>query len=520
MTIIRNTVLLPSIQYIVKHLDNEPLNSIIDSIDKLSESCVILEVQKIFSSVKEWFNTFQNSREEAQKALENMIYNPVQCQQCFNCYNCFQIFLIELYERYYDNRFDELKYKLKNNNYYVFNRLPENIYRQLDSRVKVGEYYWERCKEQAHTRSLINKLVVLKGMSSSTPAILNGAFETQAYHGGGLYLNWGGFGIAIDPGYHFVENMHRSGLNILDIDAVIVTHEHIDHTNDIRILDDLNYSLQEYLEKENNNHIIKWYLDSVTYDLVKTLQQRGSGFSKRTNKVYKIDPKKCNLTWEKDGGEIIKHCCEPICENGIPLYHQSNCDIIIKVASTIHEKDILNSSHDTTSYLSHTFAIVFELKDDYTRRKIFYSSDTRYTKKLGDFAANSDVVVANISSIYENDLLRIKLKNTHLGYMGCFKLLEKMKKAPPALFLLSEFWNAKADIRYDVAKYLKEEILRLDKQIFTSTKIIPAEIGMQVDLRLLEVQCTVCGKFTKDYIIVRSDNQYSEIKCICRDCFY
>lgn len=517
MAVIRDTVLLPGFQYIIKQLDREPTDSVINSIDKLLEGCVIPEVKHIFTSIRDWFSKYQNNKEDAQKSLEHMIDNPKQCRQCFNCYNCFQIFLIELYERYYDNRFDELKNKLKNNNYYVFNRLPENIYRQLDTRVKVGEYYWERCKEQTRTKAFVNKLVVLKGMSSSTPAILNGAFDTQAYHGGGLYINWDGYGIAIDPGYHFVENMHRSGLNILDINAVIVTHEHIDHTNDIRILDDLNFSLSGYLKEENEQHIIKWYLDSVTYDLVKTLQKRGSGFSKCTSEVYKIVPESREIIREQGVGEEIRECFS---ENGIQLYHKDNCSIIMKVEPTFHEKDESVSTKDVICYLPHTFATVFEVTDDLVDRKIFYSSDTRYQKELSDIAVNSDVVIANISSIYENDLLRLKLKNTHLGYMGCFKLLEALKGNPPALFLLSEFWNAKADIRFDVARYLKEEILRLDKEAFTGTKIIPAEIGMQADLRSLAIQCTVCGKFTNDYIIIRPEDQYSEIKCICRDCCY
>lgn len=520
MAIIRDTVLLPGFQYIIRQLDCESSDGVINSIDKLLKGCDIPEVKQIFTNVRNWFATFQNNEEDARNSLERMIHDPGQCNQCFHCYHCFQVFLIEIYERYYDNSFNELKHELKNNNYYVLKRLPENLYRQLDTRVKVGEYYWERCKEQSRAKSFVNKLVVLKGMSSSTPAILNGAFDARAYHGGGLYVNWNGYGIAIDPGYHFVENMHRSGLNILDIDAVIVTHEHIDHTNDIRILDDLNFSLSEYLKEENEQHIIKWYLDSVTYDLVKTLQRHGSGFHKCTSEVYKIVPENRNIIWEKDVGEVIQQCCESFREHGIQLYQKEDCGIIMRVESTSHEKNEIASTKETICYLTHTFAIAIELTDNLYHKKIFYSSDTRYREEFSDIAADSDVVIANISSIYEDDLLRLKLKETHLGYMGCFKLLEALRNNPPALFLLSEFWNAKADIRFDVARYLKEEILCLDKKAFAKTKVIPAEIGMQVDLKFLEMQCTVCRKFTNDYIIIRPTEQYGEIKCICSDCSY
>ena len=80
---------------------------------------------------------------------------------------------------------------------------------------------------------------MLKGMSSSTPAMLNNIFDTNDYVGGGFYLNWNGYGVAIDPGYSFVHNLHHYGLSVLDVQAVIITHEHIDHNNDMRLLDDL-----------------------------------------------------------------------------------------------------------------------------------------------------------------------------------------------------------------------------------------------------------------------------------------
>lgn len=61
--------------------------------------------------------------------------------------------------------------------------------------------------------------------------------------------------------------------------------------------------------------------------------------------------------------------------------------------------------------------------------------------------------------------------------MGCFELLESMKEAPPALFLISEFWNAKADIRFDITHYMKDEILRLQGKNFQKLKSYQRKSG-------------------------------------------
>lgn len=521
MAVIRDTVLLPGFQYIAKQLEKGSLDGVIDSLDELIQGCVVPEAETVFKNIRDWFVLYQENESDARSFLEEMIYTPAQCGQCLICQQCQQIFLIELYEKFYsDSKFEDLKAGIKNNNYYVLERLPENLYRHLDAKTKVGEYYWEHCKNLRRTESFVNKFVVLKGMSSSTPAILNGAFNTQAYHGGGLYFNWSGFGIAIDPGYHFVENMHNVGLSILDIDAVVITHEHIDHTNDIRILDDLNYSLTDYLRDEKRNHTINWYLDGVTYELVKTLQKNGSGFSDRTNRIYKIMPKEQNIVWEEKGKEITQQQIDCISEQGIRIFEKGNSSITMKAGMTFHERDRGGSDSDKIHYLKHTFASAFELKGESVERKIFYSSDTCYRDSLGEYAKGADIVVANISSIYEGDLLKIEPKKTHLGYMGCFELLESMKETPPALFLISEFWNAKADIRFDITHYMKDEILRLQGKNFQKTKIIPTEIGMQADLIKLTMQCAVCRKFVDDFIIMRPAKGYSEIKCVCSNCYY
>jgi len=231
-------------------------------------------------------------------------------------------------------------------------------------------------------------------------------------------------------------------------------------------------------------------------------------------------PKEQNIVWEEKGKEITQQQIDCISEQGIRIFEKGNSSITMKAGMTFHERDRGGSDSDKIHYLKHTFASAFELKGESVERKIFYSSDTCYRDSLGEYAKGADIVVANISSIYEGDLLKIEPKKTHLGYMGCFELLESMKEAPPALFLISEFWNAKADIRFDITHYMKDEILRLQGKNFQKTKIIPTEIGMQADLIKLTMQCAVCRKFVDDFIIMRPAKGYSEIKCVCSNCYY
>lgn len=89
-----------------------------------------------------------------------------------------------------------------------------------------------------------NFMTILKGFSSSAPFFypaLKKRFHNVPIKGGGIFLKWKGYGLVIDPGISFMENMHIAGLNINDINAIFVTHNHINHNGDLSaIIDSLN----------------------------------------------------------------------------------------------------------------------------------------------------------------------------------------------------------------------------------------------------------------------------------------
>ncbi|MDO4327458.1 MAG: MBL fold metallo-hydrolase [bacterium] len=352
----------------------------------------------------------------------------------------------------------------------------------------MSELYYSRIKWKRNS-TFYNKFVMLKGMSSSTPPMLNNIFDTEEFVGGGFYFNWQGYGVVIDPGYYFIKNLHRMGLSVLDIDAVVITHEHIDHNNDMRLLDDLHYSVARYSKQNGKAHVIDWYMDKVSYDIALTWRRNGAGLNAKANNL---------------------HCLASDVE-----YEFKVDELFLETCPTKH---IWNPS--AGRYRDHTVGTKFRCRSGAGETVIVYTSDTRYYPELADFVRDADAVIANISGIYEEDYKLVKEKNTHLGYYGCFNLMKECferHQRYPSFYFLSEFWNGKSDIRYDVAKCLRKD---LNAQKITQIRVIPAEVGMIFDIEHCKIQCSRCGAFTDRVIVKKPGGMKEKVEVLCPECCF
>jgi hypothetical protein len=90
----------------------------------------------------------------------------------------------------------------------------------------------------------INELCILRRWNSHTPSVAD-------VLGGGYFLRWQGKGTIIDPGCSFLRLFrHCTRYSFHDIDMVIVTHDHVDHCQDLGTLVSLFRQFNKWLVKK------------------------------------------------------------------------------------------------------------------------------------------------------------------------------------------------------------------------------------------------------------------------------
>lgn len=452
--------------------------------DSIHESDDIQDTNIDNSILPTHLSTFIVSLEKSENpesilsAIKTALIDADSCNLCYSCQKCAHQFYLSIAELIIPDYLEESIIKQKQTLAILFGELsfrkaPSYLNQHFDSHDDLWQNYLQSNEQNQYERKIDNKLIVLKGMSSSSPYIYNEIYTTHTFTGGGFYLRYKGFGIAIDPGYGFVENMRRNKITIQDIDAVIITHCHIDHTNDMRLIDDLNHQFQ------SKRHTIHWYVDETTY------KDYYHGFDEKIN----------------------------ICTI-VQTPHLSNEIFINKNISIIPFKtEHIFSENKKEEYNSHTFGFVLKLKlatDKYI--KIGYTSDTRYYDNLEKSLEGSNIIIANISSLYYDDYLLVKQKPKHLGYRGCYYILQNLIQTPE-IFIVSEFWSGTTDLRLDVCKALNHEKKG-------NGKIIPGDVGLHIDFLNSKIKCTRCGKYQyiSDIYSVKPNTDFDTIEYICKDC--
>ena len=74
--------------------------------------------------------------------------------------------------------------------------------------------------------------MVLRKWNSYTPALPSGGDEQS--RGGGYFIWHNGHGTVIDPGYNFIQNLDEACCRLCDINNIVLTHAHNDHTIDFK----------------------------------------------------------------------------------------------------------------------------------------------------------------------------------------------------------------------------------------------------------------------------------------------
>ena len=278
-----------------------------------------------------------------------------------------------------------------------------------------------------------NMLLVLRDWNSFSP-ILRRELRDQdgpgpdERRGGGYFLVWKRHGIVIDPGVDFVTQLYRKGLSIADVDTVVVTHCHLDHTRDLESLVDLNY----------RHNRAKGFKPHPPNDDFRQLQFR---FCYSASMKY---------------SEYLK--TSGCCHNPQQLVRGGKADSITEFIDVLA---IPAQHEDINGRDNEAIGLVFVLKDDDGKSvaRVGITSDSRWIESLPESFSGCDVVVAHLGTIEVGEgagdadeeadgggFLKTDLKN-HLGTKGCFRLLQDVK---PGIFVIGEFGEELVETRFKI----------------------------------------------------------------------
>ncbi len=309
-----------------------------------------------------------------------------------------------------------------------------------------------------------NWLVCLRGWSSSTNIIslAHPEFYSNAKCcGGGFFLTWNSKIHIIDPGTDFLAtfcSFDELPLNknlpphILQVYSVQTTHFHPDHAGDLDAIVQLDKDVAK-----NHHRVLRFNLDENTFN---KHASQSSLLHQRSGR------KRVDVYMSQAGDDI------PLDDDHCKLH-------VFKV----------DHGPEAPSACGFNFSLNCEKTQE---RNVGFTGDTKWLETLGTNLKQSDVIVCNFSATRDADLSEKDGKKDHLGIMG---LLNLINATAAKIYVVTEFWGQLGDIRVPVVKHLLERVIQDGKRSDNMPVILPADIGLIIDVENLTVMCSHCKKF-------------------------
>lgn len=325
-------------------------------------------------------------------------------------------------------------------------------------------------------------LLTLRRWNSFTPAVPTG--EQERSIGGGYFLRHGGMGIVIDPGYHFIENFDLAGGRIYDVDAVVLTHAHNDHTIEFETLLTLIHEYNENLEELQED-------DKFTDCKPKKIDvyMNNGSFMKFSGLL--------NLR----GNSSVRHIYTL---NGGNKYELDKDKIILL--------EVVEAYHDEVVAKEQSVGLIFDLKGDGFDRRVVFTSDTgllpldpdeekptalndydrEVWKAYGADEKRPDVMVVHIGSIKSQELDGKFVEPdeacypNHLGILGTTRVITQCM---PKFAIVSEFGEEMKSFRCDLVRGLEEKVIKpfLKKapegETCEDLRVVPGDVALFYDLK-------------------------------------
>ena len=321
----------------------------------------------------------------------------------------------------------------------------------------------------------LNKLKIIRKWNSSTPL-----YSQTGSQGGGYYLTLSNHrkelkGIVIDPGYNFLEIFREQRLGILDIDSIILTHDHDDHSEAI----------------EGILSLVAKYNDHRLSGPPKVLDIFGSpGVMLKYQGIFSKT--------DKDGNnEINFHLMIP----GNKITHVDAVPTMEKYGFNL----LVNQAYHPELWTNQESAVGVTIETNVTYKhhplKIGITGDSRYETFIGNQYHDVQLLLLNIGSIEKEEG---ELLDVHLGLCGCINLLKEARLGKPLLTILTEFGEEFRGRRKTISRIIELWSQPMEPQLINHDfRVIPADINLEVGLTDLSVKETRTGRFYP----------YSEIEC-------
>lgn len=312
-----------------------------------------------------------------------------------------------------------------------------------------------------------NKLKIIRKWNSSTPL-----YSQTPSLGGGYYLTLKNSrgetkGIVIDPGYNFLEIFREQCLGILDIDAIIVTHDHDDHSESV----------------EGILSLVAKYNDYKLRGPSKVLDIFGSPgvmlkYQGVFNKTDKAGNKEINFQLMIPGNRITEI-------DGASTMEKYGFELVVNQA---YHPELWTNQESAVGVTIET-NIIYK----HHPLKIGMTGDTRYETFIGNQYQDIQMLLINIGSIEKEEG---KLLHSHLGLCGSINLLKEARLGKPLLAVLTEFGEEFRGRRKTISKIIELWAQPMEPSLINHDfRVIPADLNLEIDLTDLSIKETKTGKF-------------------------
>jgi tetratricopeptide (TPR) repeat protein/ribonuclease BN (tRNA processing enzyme) len=363
----------------------------------------------------------------------------------------------------------------------VFNELRKKSGELLDAKRAYEKRLADSLKPRDEPLNE-NFFLVLRRWNSYTPRMLT---PTESNLGGGYFLYWKGKGIVLDPGFDFIDNFFNNELLMYDIDAVIITHAHVDHCSDFESLLTL---LFEYNEENEQKKKIDIFMNLGA--MKKFLGWIPIYEAEKDATIHRVYPLEVGTTY--DLGDSIR----------------------IRATKAIHDEVLCKA---------YSVGLILELSGEngYSKTnpfKIGYTSDTRHDKDIEEQYKGVDIIVPHLGSIDENDFTSgdetVKRNENHLMLTG---VISTIYKSNAKLAIISEFGEELGEERVTIVGALNR-VFRKNKM----ARCLTGDIGLKVKIPELTVKCHYRHESVNAHDVLEAiDPENAHKKSIiyfCKDC--